>query len=158
VSAELEHHRLQTPARDVNGVHTDTILIIDDDEAARYVFKRFLAETSFAIIEAINGPEGLRRARENRPQVIFLDLMMPEMSGFEVLERLKSDPVTRNIPVIIITSKPLKDRDRRSIDGKAIAILSKETASREAAIASMREATAQDGLAKDKPDRWPKNG
>jgi CheY-like chemotaxis protein len=79
--------------------------------------------------------------------------MMPEMSGFEVLERLKSDPFTRDIPVIIITSKLLKDRDRRSIDGKAIAILSKETASREAAIASVREATAQVGVANDQPER-----
>jgi signal transduction histidine kinase len=157
VPAELERHRLQTPAREGNGEHSDTILIIDDDEAARYVLRRFLAGTSYAIIEAINGPEGLRRARENRPQVIFLDLMMPEMSGFEVLERLKSDPVTRDIPVVIITSKPLKDRDQRSIDGKVIAILSKETASHEAAIASVREATAQAGTAKDQPERWPKN-
>jgi CheY-like chemotaxis protein len=83
--------------------------------------------------------------------------MMPEMSGFEVLERLKSDPVTRDIPVVIITSNPLKDRDQRSIDGKVIAILSKETASHEAAIASVREATAQAGTAKDQPERWPKN-
>jgi signal transduction histidine kinase/CheY-like chemotaxis protein len=157
VPAELERHRLQTTTRIVNGEPSDTVLIIDDDEASRYVLKRFLAETAFAIIEATNGSEGLRRARENRPQVIFLDLMMPKMSGFEVLERLKSDPVTRDIPVIIITSKPLKDRDQRSIDGKAIAILSKETASREAAIASMRQATAQAGMAKDQPERWPKN-
>jgi signal transduction histidine kinase len=157
VPAELERHRLQTTTREVNGEPSDTVLIIDDDEASRYVLKRFLAETSFAIMEATNGPEGLRRARENRPQVIFLDLRMPEMSGFEVLERLKFDPVTRDIPVIIITSKPLKDGDQRSIDGKAIAILSKETASREAAIASMRVATAQAGMAKDQPEIWPKN-
>jgi CheY-like chemotaxis protein len=75
--------------------------------------------------------------------------MMPEMSGFEALERLESDPVTWDIPIIIITSKLLKDRERRSLDGKAVAILSKETASREVAIASVRQAMAQARMAKD---------
>jgi CheY-like chemotaxis protein len=156
VPAELDRHRLQTPARLGNGEYSDNVLIIDDDEAARYVFRRFLAETSFSVIEATNGPEGLRRAREDRPRAIFLDLIMPEMSGFEVLERLKSDPVTRDIPVIIVTSKQLRDGDRRLIDGRAMAILSKETASREVAIASLREATAQAGM-RDRPERSPKN-
>lgn len=157
VPAELERDRLQMPGSVVNTEHFDSILIVDDDEAARYVLKRYLDETSFTIIEAINGPEGLRMARENRPQVILLDLMMPEMSGFEVLQRLKSDPVTRDIPVIIITSKPLQDRDRSSLDGQAIAILSKETLSPEAAIARVREAMTHAGVARDQPERRPKN-
>jgi CheY-like chemotaxis protein len=124
-------------------------LIVDDDEAARYVVRRFLAGTSFTIIEATNGPEGLRKAREDRPQVIILDVMMPQMSGFEVLEQLESDPVTRDIPVIIITSKVLKDRERRHLDGKAVAVLTKETASREVALASVRQAMAQARLTRD---------
>ena len=157
VPAEPERDRLQTPAPVGKGEHSDYILIVDDDEAARYVLKRFLAETDFTIIEAANGAEGLSSARENRPRVIFLDLMMPEMSGFEVLERLKSDPDIRDIPVIIITSKPLKDRDRSYLEGKAIAILSKETASREAAIAGVQEAVAQARAAKDQLERRPKN-
>jgi len=157
VPADLERHQMQTPALEVNRGYSDNILIVDDDEAARYVLKRFLDETAFTIIDAATGSEGLRKAREYRPRVIFLDLMMPEMSGFEALERLKSDPVTRDIPVIIITSKPLKDRDRRTLDGKAIAILSKETASREAAIAGVREAMVQAGAANDQPELRPKN-
>ena len=157
VPADLERHQMQTPALEVNRGHSDNILIVDDDEAARYVLKRFLAEASFSIIEATNGSEGLRRAREDRPQVIFLDLMMPEMSGFETLDRLKSEPLTREIPVIVITSKPLRDRDRSSLDGKAIAILSKQTASREAAIAGVRKAMAKAKVTKDQPERRPKN-
>lgn len=151
VPAEPERHRLQMPAPVGNTEHSDSILIVDDDEAARYVLKRYLAETSFTIIEATNGPEGLRMARENRPQVVLLDLMMPEMSGFEVLQRLKSDPVTRDIPVIIITSKPLQDRDRSSLDEQTIAILSKENLSLEAAIARVREAITHAGVASDQP-------
>jgi len=157
VPADLERHQMQAPALEVNRGHSDNILIVDDDEAARYVLKRFLAEASFSIIEATNGSEGLRRAREDRPQVIFLDLMMPEMSGFETLDRLKSEPLTREIPVIVITSKPLRDRDRSSLDGKAVAILSKETASREAAIAGVRKALAMAKVTTDQPERRPKN-
>jgi CheY-like chemotaxis protein len=147
--AELERLRSPMPVPVASGGNLAKILIVDDDEAARHVFRTFLAEPSFTIIEAANGSEGLRKAREDRPQVIFLDLMMPEMSGFEMLDRLKSEPLTREIPVIVITSKPLRDRDRSSLDGKAVAILSKETASREVAIASVRQALAQASMAKD---------
>jgi CheY-like chemotaxis protein len=147
--AELESLRPPTPVLAASGENSAKILVVDDDEAARYMFRRYLAETSFTIIEAANGADGLRRAREDRPQVIFLDLMMPEMSGFEALERLESDPVTWDIPIIIITSKLLKDWERRSLDGKAVAILSKETASREVTIASVRQAMAQARMAKD---------
>jgi signal transduction histidine kinase/CheY-like chemotaxis protein len=157
VSAEPERARPPTPVPVASGGNSAKILIVDDDEAARYVIRRFLAETFFTIIEASNGPEGLRRAREDRPRVIFLDLMMPQMSGFEVLEQLESDPVTRNIPVIIITSKLLKDRERRPLDGKAVAVLSKETASREAALASVRQAMAQARLTKDQLEGMSEN-
>ena len=157
VPAEPERLPPQTPVSMVSGGHSDKILIVDDDEAARYVFRRFLAKTSFTIIEATSGSEGLRRAREDRPQVIFLDLMMPEMSGFEALERLESDPVTRDIPVIIITSKLLKVREHQLLDQKTVAVLSKESASREAAIASVREAMARARLTKDQPEGMPQN-
>jgi signal transduction histidine kinase/CheY-like chemotaxis protein len=157
VSAEPERARPPTPVPVASGGNSAKILIVDDDEAARYVIRRFLAESFFTIIEASNGPEGLRRAREDRPRVIFLDLMMPQMSGFEVLEQLESDPVTRNIPVIIITSKLLKDRERRPLDGKAVAVLSKETASREAALASVRQAMAQARLTKDQLEGMSEN-
>ena len=155
--AELERLRSRTSFPVVGGERSEKILVIDDDEAVRYMFRRFLAETFFTITEAANGSEGVHRAREDRPQIIFLDLMMPGMSGFEALERLKSDPVTRDIPVIIITSKPLKDRERRSLDGKAVSILSKETVSREEAIASVRQAMAQARVAKDQPEGMAEN-
>jgi CheY-like chemotaxis protein len=157
VPAEIERVRPPMPVPVAGGGNATKILIVDDDKAARYVFRRFLAETSFTIIEADNGSEGLRRAREVRPQVIFLDLMMPEMSGFEALERLKADPVTWDIPVIIITSKHLKDGERLSLDENVVAVLSKETASREAALASVRQAMAQARLTKDQLEGMSEN-
>jgi len=116
------------------------VMIVDDDETARYVLKRLLTETPYTVIETASGSEGLRRAREDQPQVIFLDLRMPEMSGFEALERLKSDTTTRDIPVVIITSKLVEHEERRLLDGKVVTILSKAAASREALIGSIRQA------------------
>jgi CheY-like chemotaxis protein len=123
-------------------VPVETILIIDDEEADRYTFKKLLAGTRYTVIEAADGPEGLRRAREEGPQVIFLDLIMPEMSGFEVLDELKSDPATRDIPVVIYTGKDLEEEERRRLMEGAVAVLSKVTTSREEAIAQIREALA----------------
>ncbi len=121
----------------------EKILIIDDEEVARYAFKKLLAGTRYTVIEAVDGPEGLRRAQEEGPQVIFLDLIMPEMSGFEVLDQLKSDPATRDIPVIIYTGKDLEAEERRRLTEGAVAILSKEATSREIAIARIGEALAK---------------
>jgi CheY-like chemotaxis protein len=119
----------------------EKVLIIDDEEVARYTFKKLLAGTRYTVIEAADGPEGLRRVREEGPQVIFLDLIMPEMDGFEVLHELKADPATRGIPVIIYTGKELEEERRRLAEG-ALTILSKATTSREEAIAQIREALA----------------
>ena len=90
----------------------NTVLIIDDEEADRYVLKGLLtAQGRFAILEAASGEEGLRRARQERPDVIFLDVIMADMTGFEVLERLKSEHATASIPVILNTSAILSQED-----------------------------------------------
>jgi CheY-like chemotaxis protein len=91
------------------------------------------------LIEAADGQEGLRRAVEDRPQAILLDLIMPGMDGFEVLDQLKRNPLTRDIPVIVITSKVIDEEDRERLADKALKILSKETASREEVMAQIEE-------------------
>ena len=70
--------------------------------------------------------QGLRYARADRPDFIVLDLVMPEMSGFDVLARLKEDPVTMDIPVVVLTSKTLSDEERRRLAPHARRILSKQ--------------------------------
>ena len=124
-----------------------TVLIIDDEEADRYLLKGLLtAQGRFAILEAATGEEGLRRAREERPDVIFLDLVMPDMTGFEVLERLKADDGTRDIPVIINTSAVLGEDERRRLTAGTVAILSKSAGGRGRAFSTIREALIQAGL------------
>ena len=81
----------------------DTVLVIDDDPAARDLMRRFLTREGFRPETASNGEEGLRLARELRPAAITLDVMMPGMDGWTVLQRLKADPDTQNIPVVMLT-------------------------------------------------------
>ena len=115
------------------------LLIVDDDEVSRYIVKTAIGDQDFVVTEAESGQEGLRRAAEESPDVIVLDLMMPDLSGFEVLERLKADDRTAGIPVIIRTSKILDSRDRDLLSA-ATAIVSKESKSQEASHANLAEA------------------
>ncbi|OWK44290.1 ATP-binding protein [Fimbriiglobus ruber] len=102
------------------------ILIIDDDEVARYLLRGMLDGTPFSIVETTGGREGLRAAREIRPRAIFLDLVMPDLSGFEVLDLLKDDPHTRDIPVIVFTSQILSLGETQNLANRTAAIFSKE--------------------------------
>ena len=100
------------------------LLVIDDDEISRHIVKTVLGRVDFKVIEAANGQDGLKRAAMDRPDLIILDLTMPDLSGFEVLSRLKGNPITAEIPVIIYTSKVLQEHERERL-GAASAILSK---------------------------------
>jgi len=114
------------------------LLIIDDEEIARYILKGLLAGTPYVVIEAATGEEGLAKALSEKPDVITLDLIMPGMSGFRVLTRLKADPRTENIPVIIVTSKQMEDQERKELSKSALEILSKHVSSREQTIRQLR--------------------
>ena len=80
-----------------------TVLVIDDEPAVRDLMQRFLAKEGFRVVTAAGGEEGLRRARELRPDAITLDVMMPGMDGWAVLSALKADPDTADIPVVMLT-------------------------------------------------------
>jgi signal transduction histidine kinase/CheY-like chemotaxis protein len=102
------------------------ILLIDDNERDRYLLKHKLKLPSRVILEASTGAEGIRRACIEKPNVIFLDLTMPGISGFEVLNQLKSDPATQNIPVVICTSYALTPQEREELGDRARSILNKQ--------------------------------
>jgi CheY-like chemotaxis protein len=120
------------------------ILIVDDDEISRYLLKGVLANSGYRILEALGGMEGLQMARESKPDLVILDLSMPDLSGFEVLNELKQDPATRPIPVIIYTSQVL-DIDERGRLQSAVDIVPKETGSR-VTETRFSEAMARAGL------------
>jgi signal transduction histidine kinase/CheY-like chemotaxis protein len=105
------------------------VLIIDDNEVDRYVLRQQLRKLSVFITEASTGTEGLRKARELHPSVIFLDLVMPERTGFEILASLKTDPAVRDIPVVIATSSLLTDEERTRLLEEAVTIIRKDSLS-----------------------------
>lgn len=107
------------------------VLLIDDEAAVRYAFRKLLSGSGYEVSEAANGTEGQRRAAEEQPQVIILDLGMPGQNGFETLQQLKADPATREIPVIIYTAQELADEERRRLAASGAVILAKNCAAEE---------------------------
>ena len=80
------------------------ILSVDDNEASRYAIARTLRQAGFRVIDAGTGTDALRRAHEDTPDLILLDVKLPDIDGFEVSRRLKDDPATAPIPVLQITA------------------------------------------------------
>ena len=85
------------------------VLIVDDQPAMRYILSQMLDRARYALTEATSGEEGLERARSTHPRLILLDLVLPDIDGAEVMRRLKLDPATSAIPVVLITSAPADD-------------------------------------------------
>ena len=123
-----------------------TALVVDDEQTARYVLRRYLTAAGCRVIEATGGKEGLARAASERPDVVFLDLMMPDMLGTEVLARLKRDPATAGIPVIIATSQQVDDAERDRLVTHAVALLPKSRIGAADGDAELRDALHAAGI------------
>jgi signal transduction histidine kinase/CheY-like chemotaxis protein len=117
---------------------SDAVLIIDDEESARYIAKQHFRGSRHRLIEAANGIEGAERARFERPKLILLDLAMPDRSGFDVLDDLKSDAATSSIPVLIHTSRQFRQSDYERLANRHVGILPKGEAWPAAALEYMR--------------------
>lgn len=94
-------------------IDLNTILVIDDDPSVRDLMTRFLSKLDFKVVSAANGEEGFRLAKQIRPLLITLDVVMPECDGWTVLNRLKSDSQLAEIPVIMVT---IVDNEAKGID------------------------------------------
>jgi signal transduction histidine kinase/CheY-like chemotaxis protein/HAMP domain-containing protein len=101
------------------------ILIVDDDAKAREILAAYLADPGCHPLRASGGREAIEMARAERPDLILLDLMMPEVSGFDVVDALRADSRTRAIPIVIVTAKQLTSEERAVLNGHATAILQK---------------------------------
>jgi threonine synthase len=105
---------------------TTTVLIMDDNPSDALLIRRFLeARKKYRVYQAEDGWDGLTQARQRNPDLIIMDLMMSNLDGFEVLEELKSDKRTCDIPVIVVSAKDLTDTDRKRLNGNIEAIYQK---------------------------------
>jgi CheY-like chemotaxis protein/anti-sigma regulatory factor (Ser/Thr protein kinase) len=125
---------------------TKRLLLVDDEDMSRHVMNGFLDGCGFRIFETADPREALRLAGDELPHVILLDLIMPGLTGFEVLDQLKRDPRTAGIPVVITTSKTLSEDERNRL-AKAAAILSKGDLTQERILATIERSLADVSLA-----------
>lgn len=104
------------------------VLVVDDDADARAMMARRLQTTGIPVKEAVNGREALDSIRAERPVLILLDLMMPEVDGFEVLERLATDPTCHDIPVMVVTARDMADTDMLRLNRSVVELVRKRPA------------------------------
>ena len=115
-----------------------TVLVVDDDEAVREYVKEALRGQGYRILLAANGEEGLRAAIDHDPDLIILDLMMPGMSGFEVVEQLKRHPTACDIPVVIFTAKELTREEVMRLGQEVEKVLAKGATGRADLLRELR--------------------
>jgi CheY-like chemotaxis protein len=120
-------------------------LIVDDDEAARYLLRKLLVAQPCVVYEVRDGAAGVADAIALRPDVIFLDLNMPGMSGEEALHRFRGDARTRSIPVVIVTGRNVTEADRKAFQGEADAIINKNELSSTLMQRVLRDVVRREG-------------
>lgn len=105
------------PARG-SGDRKVKILIMDDDPMVLELMEAMLEPAHYSVLRAGGGVQGLRLARERSPDLIVIDLLMPDLDGFEVVDHLKHDPRTANIPIVILTGKTLTPEEKTRLNGR----------------------------------------
>jgi GAF domain-containing protein/CheY-like chemotaxis protein len=131
LAAVLAHYRRDLP-----------VLVVDDDADFRQLLRRALERDGFGVIEAENGRVALLRAREAPPGLVLLDLLMPEMDGFEFVLEFRRHAEWRQIPVVIITARDLSAEDHQRLNGQVERVLQKGGRSRDALLAEVRDMVA----------------
>jgi threonine synthase len=116
--AETPQEGLLSALNNVTPNRFSRVLVVDDTSEARRLIRRILqSQGDFEIFEATNGREAIELVRKELPDLVILDLMMPEVNGFDVVEELRNNPETANIPVIVATAKELTVDEKSRLQG-----------------------------------------
>jgi CheY-like chemotaxis protein len=116
------------------------VLVVEDDASTREVIRRTLERDGWVVSEADNGRRGLQSVARQVPDLILLDLMMPEMDGFEFVAELRKSESGRRIPVVVVTAKEISEEERRRLNGHVRRVLHKGSFSREELSSELRRA------------------
>ncbi|MHB8626526.1 MAG: response regulator [Aggregatilineales bacterium] len=119
-----------------------TVLLIEDDPAMREMFRRALQKENLTVIEAADGRAGLQQVATHSPDLIFLDLMMPNMNGFEFVSELRRSVHGRSIPVVVVTAMDLTPQDRARLNGHVQSVVQKGAYAGDALFAELRSLVA----------------
>ena len=117
LSEILKNHEIESGSQ--------SILIVEDDETTREMLTKSLENNDYKVRTAHNGKEGLEKVKKGKPGLILLDLMMPEMDGFEFSEKLRQNKEWLDIPVVVITAKDLTKEDHARLSGNVETIMQK---------------------------------
>lgn len=105
--------------------HSKTVLLVEDNEDNRIIYATALRYAGYRVIEAITGTEGVRRARDHVPDLILMDISVPELDGWEATAVIKADPRTRHIQVVAVTAHALPGDEERSLEAGCDGYLAK---------------------------------
>jgi len=119
---------------------TRRVLVVEDDARMRKILRTRLEKQGWTVIESENGRDALERMAEGLPDLILLDLMMPEMDGFQFVDQVRTRKGWRSIPIIVLTAKDLNEEDRRRLNGYVEGILQKGTYKPEELLREVRDA------------------
>ncbi|HEX6807613.1 MAG TPA: response regulator [Gemmatimonadaceae bacterium] len=143
----IERKRLASLVRrHVPNTSAGPVLVVEDDEHTRTLYARTLEKAGWTVLQAENGRVALERMDAARPALVLLDLMMPEMDGFEFLDVLRQDETRRGIPVVVITARTLSPEDRTRLNGGVERVLQKHTLHADALLAEVRVAAAPNAI------------
>jgi DNA-binding response OmpR family regulator len=130
----------------VEGRVSKSILLAEDDEVTRYLLGDNLAKIGYRIFEARNGREAIRIIRDEAPDAVFLDLVMPDQNGFEVLQEIRRNSLTKEMPVIIHSSKTLSPSELDLLLSAGVVMYPKEEFGNNESSARLHEALKAAGL------------
>ncbi len=137
---EMETIRPTEPSR--------SVLVVDDDMKSVEILSAFLLAEGYSVMKSYGGEDAIELARKHRPDIILLDLLMPEINGFDVLHALYGNPETSGIPVLIVTSKEVSSEERNQLNGHIVDIMRKSSFSKNAFLREIHRALSTPALEK----------
>jgi ammonium transporter len=135
----VENYRRGAGAEPERTDGTANILVVEDDTTTREMLRKMLEKEGWHVAEADNGTAALGRMSEQRPDLVLLDLMMPQMDGFEVIRVMRSTMIWRNIPIVVLTAMDLTQADRLRLNGYVERVLQKGLYQHDELLSDVRE-------------------
>jgi signal transduction histidine kinase/DNA-binding response OmpR family regulator len=144
VKPVLAEELLKRLSRFPFGGHDDIrVLVVDDEQANRELLAEILNSAGYSVTLAAGGREAIELARSTKPDLVVLDLMMPGVSGFDVVEAIRADEATRATPIMVVTGKDLTADDRRQLNSQVSAILQRGSTGANDLLVELRRVMAQ---------------
>ena len=122
------------------------VLVVDDERANRDWLTEILEPAGFGVIPAVGGREAIELAHTKKPDLVLLDLLMPDVSGFDVVEALRSDKATFALPIMVLTAKELSDSDKRQLNGRVSSILQRGSTGATELVSHLRQVITPEAL------------